>query len=52
LRLRNRSLTGLGPVDPQLSWLEIITMLDIVYLALGAGILLALGLYARALARL
>jgi hypothetical protein len=27
-------------------------MLDIVYLALGAGVLLALGLYARSLGRL
>jgi len=27
-------------------------MLDIVYLALGAGILIALGFYARALGRL
>jgi hypothetical protein len=45
-------LTGSGTILRATSRLGVIPMLDIVFVALGVGILVALGFYARAIGRL
>ena len=50
-RLRNRTLRGQARhIRQSQSWS--VDMLDLVYLALGAGVLIALGIYARAIGKL